>query len=440
MAVDVYSGAVHVINDLIYHMLGEHSVLKDEPTIRHLKNTYGDEMVEAAFSEIEALIQKGMLYTQPESGDQQIQHKESVIKAMCLHVAHDCNLSCEYCFAAEGTFHGERGMMSLETGKKALSFLVENSGKRRQLEVDFFGGEPLLNFSLIKELVAYGRSLEKTNGKIFRFTLTTNALALTDDKMDFINQEMENIVLSLDGRKTVNDRMRKTLGSKGSYDLIQPQITKMIKKRGSKPYFVRGTFTARHLDFSADVLHMADLGYQQISVEPVVGPPEKAYALRESHIPAIEQEYQTLAEAYLRRKGTDKAFRFFHFILDLKQGPCMKKRSAGCGAGTEYLAVTPEGDLYPCHQFVGQSQFRLGDVESGLVNKGQLENFRNANVFNKLECRECWAKYYCSGGCHANAFFANKDLNKPYELGCQMEKIRLETAMTILACESEESS
>ncbi len=440
MAVDVYSGAVHVIDDLIYQLLGEDSFQKDEPSVRHLKHTYGDKMVEAALSEINDLVERGMMYSLPEPEEEQITHTYSVIKAICLHVAHDCNLSCEYCFAAEGTFHGERGMMSVETGKKVLSFLVEKSGKRKQLEVDFFGGEPLLNFPLIKELVAYGRNLEKTSGKRFRFTLTTNALALTDEHMDYINQEMENVVLSLDGRKAVNDQMRKTLTGEGSYDLIQPQISKMVEKRGAKPYFVRGTFTARHLDFASDVLHMADLGYNQISVEPVVGPPEREYTLQESHIPTIEKEYENLAEAYLKRKGTDKAFRFFHFILDLQQGPCMKKRATGCGAGTEYLAVTPEGDLYPCHQFVGQEHFCLGNVESGLVNFNQLENFSNANIYNKPECRECWAKYYCSGGCHANAYFANHNLNEPYKLGCQMEKIRIETAMTILAKESEESS
>ncbi|RQD70596.1 MAG: thioether cross-link-forming SCIFF peptide maturase [Tindallia sp. MSAO_Bac2] len=439
MATDINSGAVHVIDDLVYELLGETSVDNDKKKNLYLENTYGVDTVKAAMAEINELTENGMLYSAPDTESESITRNQSIIKAMCLHVAHDCNLSCEYCFAAEGTFHGERGMMSEETGKKALDLLVKRSGSRRQLEVDFFGGEPLLNFPLIKKLVHYGRSLEKTADKRFRFTLTTNGLALTEEIMDYINEEMDNVVLSLDGRRSVNDRMRKTLTGEGSYDAIQPRISQMVQKRGSKPYFVRGTFTARHLDFAADVIHMSDLGYDQISVEPVVGPPEMEYALQENHIPIIEKEYEKLAEAYLQRKGTENEFRFFHFILDLKQGPCMKKRASGCGAGTEYLAVTPEGDLYPCHQFVGQKDFCLGTVDSGPVNNSKLESFANATIYDKPACMDCWAKYYCSGGCHANAYFANHQLNQPYEIGCQMEKIRIETAMTILALESEES-
>ncbi|SFH46755.1 uncharacterized protein SAMN05192551_10179 [Tindallia magadiensis] len=438
MAVDVNSGAVHVIDELVYQLLGSENVIDDKSHINHLNNIYGFDIVQEAIKEIKELRQEGLLYSEDYADTNAMKHQPSVIKAMCLHVAHDCNLSCEYCFAAEGTFHGNREMMSFETGKKALVFLAENSGNRKHLEVDFFGGEPLLNFSLIRELVDFGRGLEKKTGKIFRFTLTTNALALTEDKMDYINEHMDNIVLSIDGRKEVNDNLRKTLSGNGSYDLIQPNISKMVQKRGDKAYFVRGTFTAKHLDFSSDVVHLADLGYDQISVEPVVGPAEMETTLKEAHLPIIEKEYEKLSEEYLKRKNTKNKFRFFHFMLDLQQGPCMKKRSSGCGAGTEYVAVTPEGELYPCHQFVGQHEFSLGNLDTGITNKCQQHKFENATVYDKTDCVQCWAKYYCSGGCHANAYFMNHDLNKPYQMGCQMEKIRLETALTIIARESGE--
>jgi uncharacterized protein len=323
--------------------------------------------------------------------------------------------------------------MTYGVGVKALDYLVENSGNRKNLEVDFFGGEPLMNFDLVKDLVAYGRKIEKEYNKNFRFTITTNGVLLDDEKMEFINENMENIVLSLDGRKSVNDNMRKTINENGSYDLILPNIKKMVELRKDKDYYVRGTFTNKNLDFGKDAIHFMEEGFKKVSIEPVVTPETEDYALREEHLEDILKEYEDFSKQYIELKLKDPDFMFFHFMIDLEQGPCIIKRSVGCGAGSEYLAVTPEGDLYPCHQFVGEDEFRLGSVEIGIENTDLREKFKNANVFTKEDCKNCWARFYCSGGCHANAHYSNNDIKKPFKLGCEMEKKRIECAISILA-------
>ncbi len=323
--------------------------------------------------------------------------------------------------------------MSLEVGKKALDYLVKHSGARRNLEVDFFGGEPLMNFNLVKELVQYGRSLEQEYNKNFRFTITTNGVLLDDEKIDYINENMSNVVLSLDGRKEVNDNMRKTISGEGSYDIILPKFKKMVEKRGDKDYYIRGTFTSNNIDFSKDALDFYNNGFKKISIEPVVTSEEMDYALREEHLQLVLDEYEKFSKEYINIKKMDKDFYFFHFMIDLKQGPCIIKRAVGCGAGSEYMAVTPEGDLYPCHQFVGEEGFKIGTVFDGVENTSLREKFKKANVYNKEECRECWARFYCSGGCHANSYHAHKDLSKAYKLGCEMEKKRIECAISILA-------
>jgi uncharacterized protein len=323
--------------------------------------------------------------------------------------------------------------MSLEVGKKSLEFLAKNSGNRRNLEVDFFGGEPLMNFQLVKDLVKYGRELEKEYNKNFRFTITTNGVLLDDDKIDFINENMDNVVLSLDGRKEVNDNMRKTISGDGSYDIILPKFKKMVEKRGDKDYYIRGTFTSNNIDFSKDALDFYKEGFKKISIEPVVTSEEMDYALREEHLERVLKEYEKFSADYLDIKKKDEDFYFFHFMIDLTQGPCIIKRAVGCGAGSEYVAVTPEGELYPCHQFVGESEFLIGNVDEGVINTELRDTFKKANVYNKEECRNCWARFYCSGGCHANAYYAHKDFSKPYKLGCEMEKKRIECAISILA-------
>jgi uncharacterized protein len=357
-----------------------------------------------------------------------------VIKAMCLNMTHDCNLRCEYCFASQGTYNGEKAFLSFETGKKAFDYLVKNSGNRKNLEVDFFGGEPLMNFDVIKKLVDYGRSLEKEYNKHFRFTITTNGVLLDEEKMDYINENMDNVVLSIDGRKETNDRMRKTINKKGSYDLIVDNYKRFISKRGSKDYFARGTYTSNNLDFSEDVKHMRELGFDKISVEPVVAKDEEKYALKKEHVDILKKEYEKLAEYYIESyKSKDRRFQFFHFNIELEGGPCIYKRSIGCGAGTEYVAVTPSGDLYPCHQFVGNEEFIIGNVEEGITNRALADKFKNVSVNDKPACRDCWAKYFCSGGCHANAYNFNKDFTVPYDVGCELEKKRIECAIYLKA-------
>ena len=393
-----------------------------------------DDIVEC-WDEMQELIAAEELFTKDsyEPYITDFAKRPTVVKALCLHIAHDCNLACQYCFAEEGEYHGKRELMSYEVGKKALDFLVANSGNRRNLEVDFFGGEPLMNFQVVKDLVAYGRSLEKEHDKNFRFTLTTNGVLLDDDIMEFANKEMGNVVLSIDGRKEVHDRMRPFRKGAGSYDLIVPKFQKFAESRHQDKYYVRGTFTHNNLDFSQDVLHLADLGFKQISVEPVVAQDTDSYAIREEDLPQLMEEYENLALEMVRRHGTEEDFNFFHFMIDLEGGPCVAKRLSGCGSGTEYLAVTPTGDLYPCHQFVGNTDFLMGNVDDGVVNTELRDEFKSCNVYAKEKCRECFARFYCSGGCAANSYNFHGDIHNAYDIGCALQKKRVECAIMIKA-------
>lgn len=428
--IDTHSGLIHVVDEVIYDLLSDEN-FKCRHKVEEIETKYGKVTTDEAISEINYLIVNNMLYTEDVNPENKI---KPAIKAMCLNMTHDCNLRCEYCFASQGSYNGERAFLNLETGKKAFDFLVKNSGARRNLEVDFFGGEPLMNFETIKELVDYGRSLEKEYNKHFRFTITTNGVLLDDEKIDYINKNMDNVVLSIDGRKDTNDRMRKTVNEKGSYDVIVNNYKNFVAKRGDKDYFARGTFTAYNLDFAEDVKHMRDLGFDKISVEPVVAKPEEKYALLEEHIEILKNEYEKLTNLYIEsQKNENKKFQFFHFNIELDGGPCIYKRSIGCGAGTEYIAVTPTGDFYPCHQFVGQEEFIIGNVNDGITNDTIVNKFKNVSVNDKPVCKNCWAKYYCSGGCHANAYNFNKDFNIPYSVGCELEKKRIECSIYIKA-------
>jgi len=433
MVLDVNSGSVHVVDELVYDLLDHYIGNNLEDIVKVMIEKYEEQKIREAYQEIVYLEENGMLYSDADDISNLKYNEENIVKAMCLHVAHDCNLKCEYCFASQGNFKGERSMMNLETGKKALLYLAQNSGNRRNLEVDFFGGEPLMNFQTVKDLVEYGRSIEKEYKKHFRFTITTNGVLLDDDKIKYINENMDNVVLSLDGRKTVNDAMRLTVSGEGSYDVILPNIKKMVQARGDKDYYVRGTFTSKNLDFGKDALNFHKEGFKKISIEPVVAPEEMDYAIKEEHLGRILQEYEDFSKEYIRLTHEDKDFMFFHFMIDLNQGPCVVKRAVGCGAGSEYLAVTPEGELYPCHQFVGEKEFLLGTLDTGVQNVELRDRFKVANVYNKEECRNCWARFYCSGGCHANAHYAHNDIMKPYEIGCEMEKKRIECALSVLA-------
>ena len=453
IALDVNSASVHVVDDEVSSMLEVLSPLMEgTPKKREIllnalaKNIrrYSRAELSEALDEILELKEQGKLFSEDpyEKDLEDFGKRETVVKALCLHVAHDCNLSCRYCFAGEGEYHGERGLMSLETGKKALDFLVKASGSRRNLEVDFFGGEPLLNFGVVKELVAYGRSLEKENNKNFRFTITTNGVLLDDEKMEFINKEMDNLVLSIDGRKEVHDRMRPFKGGQDKdiscYDMILPKLLKAAKSReeAGKQYYVRGTYTRFNTDFSKDVLHLADLGFTQISMEPVVASPKEPYSLRKADMAELLSEYEALAKEFLARKKGEKPFHFFHFMIDLEGGPCIYKRLTGCGAGSEYLSVTPEGSLYPCHQFAGEPQFLLGNVNDGVQNTALVEQFKSVNVYAKPECRKCFAKLYCSGGCMANSYHHTGSVTEIYEEMCVLQRRRVECAVYIKAMES----
>lgn len=428
--IDTNSGLVHVVDEVIYDLLTNEN-FKCRHKVDDIEKKYGKDITDEASLEINYLIVNNMLYTEDANPVNKI---KPAIKAMCLNMTHDCNLRCEYCFASQGSYNGQREFLNYETGKKAFDFLVKNSGTRRNLEVDFFGGEPLMNFETIKMLVDYGRTLEKEYNKHFRFTITTNGVLLDDEKIDYINENMDNVVLSIDGRKSTNDRMRKTINEKGSYDVIVENYKKFVSKRMDKDYFARGTFTAHNLDFSEDVKHMRELGFDKISVEPVVAKPEEKYALMDEHIEILKNEYEKLAKMYIESQGDEnQKFQFFHFNIELDGGPCIYKRSIGCGAGTEYIAVTPNGDFYPCHQFVGQEDFIVGNVDEGITNDTVVDKFRNVSVNDKPICKNCWAKYYCSGGCHANAYNFNHDFNTPYSVGCELEKKRIECSIYIKA-------
>lgn len=448
IVLDVNSGSVHVVDDLVYDVipLVEESVNKNEDQqtmeaqlLEALRGKYEAADIKEALEEVLELKEAGMLYA-PDIYENYIidfKKRETVVKALCLHIAHDCNLACKYCFAEEGEYHGRRAMMSYEVGKKALDFLVKNSGSRVNLEVDFFGGEPLMNWQVVKDLVAYGRSLEEPNHKKFRFTLTTNGMLLDDEIMEFANKEMSNIVLSIDGRKEIHDLMRPRRGGQGSYDAIVPKFQKVAESRDQMNYYVRGTFTRNNMDFAEDVKHLADLGFQQISVEPVVAEPTDDYALREEDIPRLLEEYDKLAVELLNRKKEGRPVNFFHFMIDLQGGPCVAKRLSGCGSGTEYLAVTPWGDLYPCHQFVGKEEFIMGNVDEGITRTDIRDEFKTCNVYAKEKCRNCFAKFYCSGGCAANSYNFHGHINDAYDLGCELQRKRVECAIMIKAALAE---
>ncbi|MDE7254492.1 MAG: thioether cross-link-forming SCIFF peptide maturase [Acetatifactor sp.] len=450
IVMDVNSGSVHVVDDIVYDMIPlveplVNEGIKDVATIRtavlNLANIpYPEEEICEAVDEVLELERAGQLFAPDIYEDYlfDFKNRQTVVKALCLHIAHDCNLSCKYCFAEEGEYHGKRELMSFEVGRKALDFLVANSGNRVNLEVDFFGGEPLMNWDVVKRLVEYGRSIEKANHKKFRFTLTTNGVLLDDEILEFANREMANVVLSIDGRREVHDRMRPFRGGQGSYDMIVPKFQKVAESRGQMNYYVRGTFTHHNLDFAEDVLHLADLGFQQISVEPVVAKPTDDYAILESDIPRLLEEYDRLAAEMLRRKKEGHAFNFFHFMIDLQGGPCVAKRLSGCGSGTEYLAVTPWGDLYPCHQFVGNGKFLMGNVDTGIVRKDIQDEFKCCNVYAKDKCKKCFAKFYCSGGCAANAYNFHGDIKDAYDTGCELQRKRIECAIMLKAAEADE--
>lgn len=439
IVLDVNSGAVHVVDDIVYDIV---PVFEDNDTdaiISKMEGKYSVEEIKEAIEEIQYLKDNEMLFTPDPYKEYIIDFKkrQTVVKALCLHIAHDCNLACQYCFAEEGEYHGRRALMSFEVGKKALDFLIANSGQRVNLEVDFFGGEPLMNWDVVKELVAYGRSQEEIHNKKFRFTLTTNGVLLNDDILEFANKEMANVVLSIDGRKEVHDRMRPFRNGKSSYDLIVPKFQKVAESRNQTNYYVRGTYTHFNTDFSEDVLHLAKLGFKQISVEPVVAPSTEDYAIREEDIPTLLAEYDKLAAKMLELEEKNEGFNFFHFMIDLEGGPCVAKRLSGCGSGTEYLAVTPWGDFYPCHQFVGNEEFLLGNVDDGITNTSVRDEFKLCNVYAKEKCNECFAKFYCSGGCGANAYNFSGDINGAYDIGCELQKKRVECAIMLKAARAD---
>ena len=442
IVLDVNSGAIHVVDDVTYDVIALYEGHTREEIVNSLRERYPETEVEEALDEVQMLVDNEELFTKDtyENYIMDFKKRPTVVKALCLHIAHDCNLACQYCFAEEGEYHGRRALMSFEVGKKALDFLIANSGNRRNLEVDFFGGEPLMNWQVVKDLVAYGREQEKLHDKKFRFTLTTNGVLLNDEVMEFCNREMGNVVLSIDGRKEVHDKMRPFRKGAGSYDLIVPKFQQFAESRHQDKYYVRGTFTHYNLDFSEDVLHLADLGFKQISVEPVVAEPKEAYAIREEDLPKLFEEYDKLAVEMIRRHKSGEDFNFFHFMIDLEGGPCVAKRLSGCGSGTEYLAVTPWGDFYPCHQFVGNEKFLLGNVDEGILNTDIRDEFKCCNVYAKEKCRKCFARFYCSGGCAANAYNFSGDICGAYDIGCELQKKRIECAIMIKAAEEEQKN
>ena len=441
IVLDVNSGAVHIVDDVMYDVIPMFEENTKEEIINSLESKYNKADVEEAWEEVKELADDEQLFTKDEYEGyiEQFKTRPTVVKALCLHIAHDCNLACRYCFAEEGEYHGRRELMSFEVGKAALDFLIANSGNRRNLEVDFFGGEPLMNFDVVKQLVAYGREQEKIHNKNFRFTLTTNGVLLNDDIMEFANKEMGNVVLSIDGRKEVHDYMRPFRKGAGSYELIVPKFQKFADSRNQERYYVRGTFTHNNLDFSEDVLHLADLGFKQISVEPVVAQPTESYALKEEDLPQLFEEYDKLAVEMIKRHKEGKDFNFFHFMIDLEGGPCVAKRLSGCGSGTEYLAVTPWGDFYPCHQFVGNEKFLMGNVYDGIKNTELQSEFKCCNVYAKEKCRNCFARFYCSGGCAANSYNFHGSITDAYDIGCELEKKRIECAIMIKAALADEA-
>ncbi len=445
IVLDTCSGSVHVVDEVAYDIIAMYKDKSSEKIVEYILDTYKNEEISEqdvldCIEDVKSLENAGKLYT-PDTYEGMafdFKNRNTVIKALCLHVAHTCNLNCEYCFASQGKYHGERALMSFEVGKRALDFLIENSGTRRNLEVDFFGGEPLMNWDVVKELVSYARVQEKIHNKNFRFTLTTNGILIDDDVIDFCNREMSNVVLSLDGRKEIHDRLRKDYQGRGSYDIIVPKFQEFVKRREGKSYYMRGTFTHNNVDFTNDIFHMADLGFTELSMEPVVCSPEDASALTEADLPVLFEQYEILAKEMIKRKKAGNGFTFYHYMLDLTHGPCIYKRISGCGSGTEYMAVTPSGDLYPCHQFVGDTKYLLGNIWDGVTNKEIQNEFKLCNAYARKECDDCWAKLYCSGGCAANSYHASGKITGIYEYGCELFKKRIECAVMIQVAESEE--
>ena len=444
IVLDTCSGAVHVVDEVAYDMIAAYEEKSEDEIIADMLAKYGDredvteEELHLCMEDIRTLVKRGKLYTPDTFEEMAGKFKErsgNVVKALCLHVAHTCNLNCSYCFASQGKYHGDRALMSFEVGKRALDFLIENSGKRRNLEVDFFGGEPLMNWDVVKQLVQYARSVEKEHNKNFRFTLTTNGILIDEDVIEFANREMSNVVLSLDGRKEINDLKRVDYAGNGSYDRIVPKFQELVKSRGGKGYYMRGTFTHANPDFTKDVFHMADLGFTELSMEPVVSSPDDPAALTPDDIEIVKTHYEILAKEMIQRKKEGRGFTFYHYMLDLTEGPCVYKRISGCGSGTEYMAVTPWGDLYPCHQFVGDEAYKLGDIWNGVTNEALREEFRSCNAYARPDCKDCWAKLYCSGGCAANAYHASGSIRGIYEPGCELFKKRIECAIMIKAAE-----
>lgn len=441
IVLDTCSGAVHVVDDVAYDIIDMYKT--DSPGMiksKILEKYRGrpdvtEEDIAACIGDVAELERNNKLFTPDTYGEMAAQYKDGsrAVKALCLHVAHTCNLNCVYCFASQGKYHGDRALMPFEVSKRAIDFLVENSEGRHNLEVDFFGGEPLMNWQTVKDTVAYARSVEKENNKNFRFTLTTNGILLDDEVTDFCNREMDNVVLSLDGRKEVHDRFRKDYEGKGSYDIILPKFKRFVEKRGDKSYYVRGTYTHFNTDFTNDILHMADMGFTELSMEPVVCAPDDPCALTEEDMPVLFRQYEILAEEMLKRNREGRPFNFYHYMVDLENGPCIYKRISGCGSGTEYIAVTPWGELFPCHQFVNDPKYSMGNVFDGVTNEGIVDEFRKCNAYTRSECEECWARLYCSGGCAANSYHSSGSINGVYEYGCRLFRKRMECAIMMQA-------
>ena len=443
IVLDVYSGSVHAVDEIAYDMIAMYEPNDKQTVIDAMMEKYGtrEDVTEAELAEcyddITTLKEQGKLFAPDVYRDKafDFKNRNTVVKALCLHVAHTCNLNCEYCFAAQGKYHGERAVMSLEVGKAAIDFLIKHSGTRRNLEVDFFGGEPLMNFDVVKGIVAYARSIEKQHNKNFRFTLTTNGVLVDDEVIEWANRECHNVVLSLDGREEVHDRLRKTVNGKGSYATIVPKFRHFVEKREGKGYYLRGTYTHNNPDFTNDIFHMLDLGFDQLSMEPVVCAPEDPYALTKEDLPVLFEQYEILAKAQIERRRAGKPFTFYHYMLNLEHGPCVYKRISGCGSGTEYMAVTPWGDLYPCHQFVGEEEYKLGDLWTGVTNTALRDEFKLCNAYARPDCADCWARMYCSGGCAANAYHATGSITGVYEYGCELFRKRMECAVMVKVAE-----
>ncbi len=447
IVLDTCSGSVHTVDEVAYDIIAMYKTSTPDQIVEKILAEYGnlpdvtEEEILGCIEDIRSLEAAGKLFSEDkyENLAYNFKNNSNVVKALCLHVAHTCNLNCSYCFASQGKYQGDRALMSFEVGKQAFDFLIANSGTRKNVEVDFFGGEPLMNWDVVKQLVAYARSIEKEHNKNFRFTLTTNGVLVDDDVIDFCNKEMSNVVLSLDGRKEVNDHFRVDYAGKGSYETIVPKFQEFVKRREGKNYYVRGTFTHNNVDFTNDLFHMADLGFTELSMEPVVCPPDDPYALTQEDLPKLFEQYEILAKEMIKRKKEGRPFTFYHYMLDLKHGPCIYKRITGCGSGTEYMAVTPWGELFPCHQFVGDPKYSLGNIWDGVTNKAVQDEFRSCNAYARSECKDCWAKLYCSGGCAANAYHATGKIGGVYEYGCELFKKRIECAVMMQVAESEDA-